>query len=68
MVYREAGIVTTVMIGLLLVGLAIKGDWMEGMHTLVMATTRKITDLYEFQNEFIKERIEKRHANNKTTD
>lgn len=56
------------MIGLLLVGLAIKGDWMEGMHTLVMATTRKITDLYEFQNEFIKERIEKRHANNKTTD
>jgi len=65
MVYREAGIVTTVLIGLLSVELAIKGDWLDGMHKLIMNTTSKISDLYEFQNDFIKERIEKRNDKSK---
>jgi len=65
MIYKEAGIVTTIMIGLLSVELAMKGDWLEGIHKLTMNITEKISDLYEFQNDFIKERVEKKNAKSK---
>ena len=59
MVYKEAGIVTTIMIGLLSVELAVKGDWLEGMHTITMRMADKVKEVYEFQNEFIANKAEK---------
>lgn len=56
MVYHESGVITTMLLGLLSIELAIKGDWMDNLHSISMTTAGKLADLYEFQNDFIEKR------------
>ena len=56
LVYKETGIWTTILLGILYLEIAVKTDWMESLHTLQMTTVDAINDILRFQNKFFKNR------------
>ena len=55
LIYKETGIWTTILLGLVYLEVAVKTDWMQALHELQMTTVDAIKDLVEFQNRFFVE-------------
>ena len=52
LVYKETGIWTTILLGVIYLEVAVKTDWMQSLHELQMTTVDAIKDIIEFQNRF----------------
>jgi len=57
MIYRETGLVTTILVGILYLEVAIKTDLLNAMHELQMNLYKSVKGILEFQNEYISTRI-----------
>jgi len=61
LVYKETGIWTTILLGILYLEVAVKTDWMQSLHTLQMTTVGTVKDVVEFQNRFFNKLQEKKN-------
>lgn len=52
LVYKETGICTTILLGVLYLEVAVKTDWMQAVHELQLEMADIIKELVEFQNRF----------------
>ena len=57
LVYRETGIWTTILLGLVYLEIAVKTDWMQALHELQMTMGDMLKGVVEFQYEFVATRI-----------
>jgi len=56
-VFKETGIVTTILIFLLFLENGLHTDWIDDIHKLEEQSHRKVVELFIFQNEHIMPRL-----------
>ena len=67
-IMEESGIITTIVLALLSVEVAIKGDWLSHTHRLTMVLTQRMIDLCIVCEKHTKIIGEGSNVRNKTTD
>ena len=67
MIYKETGIVTTLLFAMMYVELAVTGDWLDITNKLIKQVMKNVDYTIKFQNEFIVQRM-KQNGKSKSTD
>ena len=60
LVYKETGIWTNILLGMIYTEMAVKTDWMQALHELQMEMLEAIKGVVEFQNDFVATRIKEK--------